>query len=128
MSPVKVSATQTKAAIRHLYQELEKKNQAILDENYAPNVVVHALQFGIEIKGLEMLKPALAGLLAAFPDIRFTVEDIVAEADKAAFRIAWAGTQKGEFMNQSPTGKKITQTAFVFLRYEGDKIAEQWEK
>ena len=79
MSPAKMSATQTKAAIRHLYQELAKKNQAVLDECYAPNVVVHALQHGIEIKGLEVMKPALAGLLAAFPDIHFAVEDIVCE-------------------------------------------------
>ena len=128
MSPAKVSATQTKARIRHLYQELSKKNPAVLDECYAPNVAVHVLQHGMEINGLEALKLGLAGLLAAFPDVQFAVEDIVCEEDKAAFRIAWTGTQKGEFMNQPPTGKKVTQTAFVFLRYEGDKIAEQWEK
>ncbi len=128
MSMVKMSSTQTKAAIRHLYQELEKNNLAVLDENYASNVVVHALQYETEIKGLEVLKPALAGFLAAFPDVHFVVEDIITEADKAAFRISCSGTQKGEFMNQPPTGKKVTQTAFVFLRLEGDKIAEQWEK
>ena len=91
-------------------------------------MAVHVLQHGMEINGLEAMKLGLAGLLAAFPDIQFAVEDIVCEGQRAAFRIAWTGTQKGEFMNQPPTGKTVTQTAFVFLRYEGDKIAEQWEK
>jgi predicted ester cyclase len=128
MSPIKMSADQVKAKIRRHYGEINKKNLAVLDENCAPNIVIHALQHGMEIKGLDALKPAFDGLLSAFPDFRLTVEDIVVEGDKAAFRITMTGTQQGTFMNATPTGEKIAQTSFVFLRFEGDKIAEQWEK
>jgi predicted ester cyclase len=128
MSPAKMSADQIKAKIRHHYGEINKKNLAVLNENYTPDVVIHALQLGMDMKGLEALKPAFDGLFSAFPDFRLTVEDIVVESNKAAFRITMTGTQKGKFMNQAPTGQKVTQTSFVFMRYEGDKIAEQWEK
>jgi predicted ester cyclase len=128
MSPAKMSTDQIKAKIRNHYGEVNKRNLAVLDENYTPDIVVHALQFGIEIKGLEAMKPAFDGLFTAFPDFHLAVEDIIVEGDKAAFRITMTGTQKGKFMNQAPTGQKMTQTSFVFLRLEGNKIAEQWEK
>jgi predicted ester cyclase len=43
----------------------------------------------------------------AFPDSICTVNDIIAEKDRVAFRISWTGTHKGEFMGIAPTGKNF---------------------
>ena len=53
-------------------------------------------------------KQFLASMFNAFPDLHFTIEDILAEGDKVAFRLAVTGTHSGAFQGIPATGKKIT--------------------
>jgi steroid delta-isomerase-like uncharacterized protein len=65
-------------------------------------------------------------MFTAFPDMRFTVEDVVAEGDKVVVRYSIQGTHQGPFMGLPATGKAFTTTAIVILRFENGKIAEEW--
>ncbi len=59
-------------------------------------------------------------LLHAFPDIRYTIEDMVGEGDKVAVRWSWQGTQSAAFRNIPPTGKHISnEGATVFVLKNG---------
>jgi steroid delta-isomerase-like uncharacterized protein len=60
----------------------------------------------------------------AFPDLHVTIDDMVAEGDKVAFRSTWTGTHKGEFMGVPPTNKKVTVSGIVIDRFAGGKIVE----
>jgi steroid delta-isomerase-like uncharacterized protein len=62
----------------------------------------------------------------AFPDIKATIEDMVAEGDKVAIRVTWRGTHKGEFMGIPPSGNKIEMTNTAIFRVAGGKWAECW--
>lgn len=64
----------------------------------------------------------------AFPDMRVTIEDMVAEGDRVAVRATWTGTHRGEFppLNLPATNRSFTFTGMVFWRIEGDRIAERW--
>jgi steroid delta-isomerase-like uncharacterized protein len=77
-----------------------------------------------EIKG-EALKQFLASMLAAFPDIRFTIEDLVAEGDKVVTRWSCTGTHQGEFMGLAPTGKQLTPSALDIFRIVEGKVVEE---
>jgi predicted ester cyclase len=62
----------------------------------------------------------------AFPDLRFTAEDIIAEGDKVAARYTMRGTHQGEFMGVAPTGNRIEVTGIDIVRFEGGKMVEHW--
>jgi len=124
ISPERVSAEQLKTEIRRTFEELNKRNLAVLDEYYAPNVVVHYHNTGVEVIGLEKHKQSLNGRFAMFPDSHITIEDILVDGDKALIRYSSTATHNG---NLGPAGKKLGGTAFQFRRYEGGKVAEIWE-
>jgi steroid delta-isomerase-like uncharacterized protein len=63
---------------------------------------------------------------AAFPDLRFTVEDLFGEGSKVAARYAFRGTHRSTFRGVAPTGKRITGTGIAVFRLTDGKIAEVW--
>lgn len=75
---------------------------------------------------VEQQKQRIAGLRAAFPDLHLTVEDMLAEGDRVAFRGVIRGTHEGAFMGIAPTGKQVTVFAMDVVRIEGGRFAEHW--
>ena len=66
------------------------------------------------------------GLVTAFPDIRFELDDMIAEGDKVAVRFTFRGTHQGVFQGIAPTGKQITYSALEIDRFVGGKFIEAW--
>ncbi len=66
--------------------------------------------------------------LSAFPDMRVTVEDVIAEADKVVTRWTIRGTHRGELMGIAPTDEQVEIEGITIQRIEGGKIAEEWER
>jgi predicted ester cyclase len=62
----------------------------------------------------------------AFPDLRLTVEDQVAEGDKVVTRWRCEMTHLGELGGASPTGKRVTISGITIDRFEDGKIVEAW--
>jgi steroid delta-isomerase-like uncharacterized protein len=59
-----------------------------------------------------------------FPDIQWTLEDMVAEGDKVAARFTIRGTHQGPFFGVPPTGKSIVGQSTSFYRLAGGQIVE----
>jgi steroid delta-isomerase-like uncharacterized protein len=69
----------------------------------------------------------LSDLLQAFPDLQYTIDDMIAEGDKVVVRTTWNGTQKNTFMKTESLGKSINGLSeIVFYRLENGKIVERW--
>ena len=64
----------------------------------------------------------------AFPDARFTVEDMIAEGDKVVSRYTIRGTNLGPFLGIPPTGKQTTIGGITIFRVAGGQIVEQWSQ
>ena len=79
------------------------------------------------IHGLEVYRQFGSQYFSAFPDLRITPEDLVAEGDKVTMRYDWRGTHKGELMGIPATGKQVTTSGISILRVANGKIAEQWD-
>ena len=62
----------------------------------------------------------------AFPDAKSTVEDILAEGAKVAWRVTHRGTHQSEFMGIAPTGKKIEMTNTGIARITAGRWMETW--
>lgn len=115
---------QDKAVVRSAYEAFEK-GPAAMDEVLASNFVAHAPGGPVPLDR-EAFKQFRGMLYAGFPDLKHTIEDLVAEGDKVASRFTGRGTHRGEFMGIRPTGKSITLTGLIIGRVAGGKLAEQW--
>ena len=118
-----MSVGENKATLRRVVEEVfNKGNLAAVPELIATNYVYHS-PF-VELKGPEGLKQMVQVWRNAFPDGRFTIDDMVAEEDKVAVRYTWTGTHKGEYRGIAPTGKQVTMTAAFFYKFENGKEVE----
>ena len=96
-----------------------------IDKLYATDYVEHS-GTGEDIRGLKDYKQSISELYTAFPDIHFTLHDMVVEGNKVAVRFTFSGTHKGEFMGIPPTNKKMTTSGIYIDRIAGGKFAESW--
>ena len=70
------------------------------------------------------LADVLAGMFAAFPNLRWTLHDTVAEGDRVVTRSTWTGTHRGEFMGIPATGRGVTVEAWTLDRYRDGQLTE----
>jgi len=62
----------------------------------------------------------------AHPDLRFTIDDLIAEADRVTIRWTLHGTNTGPMLGRPPTGQPVELAAIVIFRIADGKIAERW--
>ncbi len=68
------------------------------------------------------------GFRQAFPDARFTVEDMIAEGDRVAARLTMRGTHRGELNGIPPTGREVVVTGMSIERVVDGRIVEGWNE
>ena len=100
-------------------------NVALADELIAPDLVEHT-PFPAPTPGLAGHKQVLAMFRAAFPDLKVTVDEVIAEGDWTCLRWHGEGTQTGQLMNIPATGKSVHITGMDVLKLENGKIKERW--
>jgi steroid delta-isomerase-like uncharacterized protein len=96
-----------------------------IDELVAPDAVIRT-PLPIEATGADAMKQIWAMLFTVYPDIRLTVEDVVAEGDKVVARNTVTGTHRGEFMGVAPTGKSVTYNEIFIFRFADGRVVETW--
>ena len=65
-------------------------------------------------------------LRTAFPDLHFTIEELVAEGDIVAGRLTMSGTHRGPLRGIPPTGRSVQQDHMHFVRFREGKAIEHW--
>lgn len=121
-----MSNEDNKTLIRRFYEEVfNKKNLAALDEFYAPDHIDHTLPPGLPVSP-EGTRQAISTMLQGFPDLRITIEDMIAEGDKVVTRFTTHGTQQGGLGGIPSTGKQVAVSTIEITRIAGGKIVEDW--
>ena len=124
-----MSVKEIKALERRVFEENNKGKaaaMAVMDELYATDFVMHGSTESEDIHGLKNVKQSMREYLNAFPDLHYTLDDIIVEGDKVVVRCTVTGTHKGEFMGIRPTNKKVKVQAIAIDRVVGGKIVEEW--
>ena len=110
------------AVVQRFYDEVfTQKKMPVLEEVFAPNLVIHDLDFGGELPG-----GGLPETLAAFPDVKATVNQWVVEGNLVVASVAYTGTHEAEFLGVAPTGKTVTWAIIDRWRVQDGKIVELW--
>lgn len=116
---------ENKAIVIRFYRELDKKNFGIYFELCTPSFVSH-FPGSPSPQTREAREQTSRMFYEAFPDLQHTLDDLITEGDKVAFRGIARGTHKGDFQGIHPTGKSIFFTGMRFYRIAGGKLAEEW--
>ena len=123
-----MSTEENKAVIRRWNEAIfnEKKIDRA-DELVTQDYVDHAALPG-QAPGLEGAKKKWGMYVVAIPDLRVTVDEMVAEGDKVAVRWTAEGTHQGELLGIPPTRKRIRWSGISICRLAEGKMAEQFER
>lgn len=123
---MRMSSEEHKALARRISEELiGRGDYAAADELIAHDYVNHNPLPG-QAPGRAGFKETLALLRAAFPDLRETIEGLVAEEDRVAVRATRRGTHRGPFMGLPATGKAVTVSTMYILRVANGQVREAW--
>lgn len=96
-----------------------------IDEFVEPDALIRT-PLPLETTGAEKLKEVFARLHRAYPDLKVTVEDVIAEGDKVVGRNTVTGTHRGEYMGLPPTGKSVSYDEIFIFRFANGRIVETW--
>jgi serine phosphatase RsbU (regulator of sigma subunit)/predicted ester cyclase len=121
-----MSAEENIALVRRFLEARAEGDLDAMDEIMAPDFVEHTLAPG-QHSDREGVKRAVAQFSAAFSDVRFVIEELLAQGDKVVSRVSGRGTyDRSELMGVAPTGTEVASMAIFIHRIEGGKIVEEW--
>jgi len=116
---------ENKAHYRRTLEEVfNQGNFALVDDLVAPDFLNHEVPPGMNNRGPESTRQVVRMLRTAFPDLHFTIEELVAEGDTVAGRVRMSGTHLGPFQGIAPTGRSFEQAHMHFVRFRDGKAIE----
>ena len=122
-----MSAESNKALARRLLEEaFNAGNIDVVDELLTTDFVNHDAALPQAMVGPDAAKASIQGYRSAFPDLRVTIEQQIADEQGVATRWSAKGTHQGDLMGVGPTGKQATVTGITLDRIVDGRIAESW--
>lgn len=117
---------EAKNLVRRTMEALEDRDRGAFAAVFADDFVVQP--YGMEFE--EFIDEEFA-FYDAFPDLSYTLDELIAEGDRIAFRWSMHGTHTGEggpsmLDGVEPTYEEIDVTGMNIARIEGGEIAEWW--
>jgi steroid delta-isomerase-like uncharacterized protein len=125
-----MSSDDNKALVRRLFEEgVNQRHYEVVDELVAPDFVLHSALIG-EVRGRAAYKQSVVALLEPAPDLRATIEDLIAgERETIIARLTYRGTDTGGFVRGHPaTGKGFEFTAIYIWRLAEGQVTELWQE
>ena len=105
---------ENKEIVRRYYREFNAGNLDVYDEMFGDEALAARIR-----RGAEMYK-------SAFPDIHFSVEELIAEDDKVFCRTVMTGTHDGEIKGIAGTGRQISVDNAEVYRFEDGRFVSYW--
>jgi predicted ester cyclase len=113
---------------RRWVEGLNRGDIAVADETFAPECVIHITGSPDPNLSVEGFKQMVSGLLAAFPDLHFTIEDQIVVGDKVGTRWIAEGTNTAALGEVPPTGRRVRVDGLILDRVENGRVVERWEQ
>jgi steroid delta-isomerase-like uncharacterized protein len=102
------AAARNAALVRRYFEEVWNRGRLeVLDELLSPAYVNHTPSIPDPPPGPAGLKPIVAAIRCAFPDLRYAIHDVIATDDRAVARVVMSGTHEGDFFGLAATGRRV---------------------
>ena len=111
---------------RRWFEEVwNQRKDATVHELLHPEVI--AQMEGLDVRSPAHYLEARAALLDGFPDLRVTVEAVVAESDQAVTRWSATGTHLGPGLGIAPSRRKVSFRGITWLVFSNGRIVKGWD-
>jgi steroid delta-isomerase-like uncharacterized protein len=122
-----IELDRNKALVRRFIDEVFVAGRpGAVDELVSEDFVPHT--WGAMASGRDGLKQAMERVSRGLADVRMTVEDMIAEADRVAVRLTSSARQVGELMGMPPSGREYTIDEIHVFRIRDEQIVEHWHQ
>lgn len=101
-------------------------NLSVVPQMIAAHCRFHDPVFPHMIAGVESMQHHIERCRRAFPDLKLTITDTIAEKDEVVLHWTLNGTHRGEFLGMAPTNVNALIAGTSIYRLEDGKIVEQW--
>lgn len=118
---------QNKQLVRRMEHEIfNRRNLDAIDDFIAQDYTLRTAPPGAP-SGRRAVRDAMAAYLAALPNLHVEVDLLLAEDDKVAALLTYAGTHDGELFGLPPTGRQVSVHQLAVYRIHGERIVDEWE-
>ena len=122
-----MSVEENRAVVLRAFEGINRGDLDAASGHVAPDMALNG-----ERIGREAYKRRDEAMRAAFPDLHYDIEDLVAEGDTVVARWRMTGTHEGDLagptMSVPPSGKRIDLWGMSLCRIEGGMVTENWER
>jgi predicted ester cyclase len=121
-----VTLDANKALVRRVFEEvIPGGDPTAMRDLVAPDFLDHDPLPG-QPAGAAGAEYVVSTMPGAHPDLRFTIDDLVAEADRVTIRWTLRGTNTGPMFGRPPSGLPVELRAIVIFRIADGRLAERW--
>src|ERR1700754_4651971 len=117
-SLIKMAIENNKNVIRQYVSAWSRGEVAALTAFWSPDLIHHTRNGSYNFQETEKI---VARFLALFPEMRFQIEDLIAEGDRVVTRMTWRAPHKGDFMSPPVTSEAFTCTVIGIARLSDGK-------
>jgi steroid delta-isomerase-like uncharacterized protein len=122
-----MSDERVRAIMGRYYEEIWNQGRLeVCDQLIAPDYVNHSAPLPGLPAGPGGLKQIVAAVRRAFPDLHYTIEDLVVGGEKAALRTTMRGTHQGAFLGVAPTGRQVEVQELQIEHLRDGQIVAHW--
>jgi serine phosphatase RsbU (regulator of sigma subunit) len=112
---------------RYLEEVFNQGNLEVADEIF-DHYVSHQPDGSTLERGPEDVKRFVGEFRSAFPDLRISADDQIADGDKVVTRVTLRGTHRGMFRGTAPTGRRVEINGITIFRFSSEgKVVESWD-
>jgi len=120
-----MTAENNKIVMHRFLEFINTASEILAQELISPDAIFHVPGHPEPMRGPAGYLTIIGMMRGGFPDIQWTLEEMVAEGDKVAARFTMRGTHRGTFFGVPPTGKIIAVQAMNIYRLSGGQFVEE---
>lgn len=115
-----------KQLMNRFVEFINTANEQLGNELISQNAIFHVPGNPEPMRGPGGYLAIIGMMRGGFPDVQWTLKEMVAENDKVAARFIMKGTHQGTFFGVPPTGKPIKVQAMNLYRFSNGQITEEY--
>ena len=120
-----MTAETNKIVMRRFLEFINTASESLAQELISPDAIFHVPWSTEPMRGPAGYLAIIGMMRGGFPDIQWTLEEMVAEGDKVAARFTMRGTHRGTFFGVPPTERLIVAQAMNIYRLSGGQFVEE---
>jgi steroid delta-isomerase-like uncharacterized protein len=120
-----MTAETNKLVMRRFLEFINTVSEKLAQELILPDAIFHVPGRPEAMRGPAGYLAIIGMVRGSFPDIQWTLEEMIAEGDKVAARFTVRGAHRCTFFGIPATGKTITVQTTSFYRLPGGQFVEE---